>query len=90
MYFNLPTQRCHSCSGICLLSRLSYFFFASCPGFENGEMCVIDYFLYIVISINAVSTCLTVYDVQSSSISYRYIAYLSNSNILYMHVVRYF
>lgn len=87
-----PRDVIRAVCGICIVTQIIIFFLCKLSCFWKWwNVCVMDYFLWIVISVNALSTCLSVNDVQSSSISlFRYITYLSKSNILYMHVVRYF
>lgn len=87
-----PRDVIRAVCGICIVTQIIIFFLCKLSCFRKWwNVCVMDYFLWIVISVNALSTCLSVNDVQSSSISlFRYITYLSKSNILYMHVVRYF
>lgn len=87
-----PRDVIHAVCGICIVTQIIIFFLRRLSCFWKWwNVCVMDYFLWIVISVNALSTWLSVNNVQSSSISlFRYIAYLSKSNILYTHVVRYF
>lgn len=87
-----PRDVIRAVCGICIVTQIIIFFLCKLSCFWKWwNVCVMDYFLWIVISVNALSTCLSVNDVHSSSISlFRYIAYLSKSNTLYTHVVRYF
>lgn len=87
-----PRDVIRAVCGICIVTQIIKFFLCKLSCFWKWwNVCVMDYFLWIVISVNALSTCLSVNDVHSSSISlFRYIAYLSKSNTLYTHVVRYF